>query len=369
MLRKTIKYIIAFWGFTIGLGLSIILKKMLISRIFMDDWKELIVQLMISFFVGFIFYLYSQRIMERWKKYISLLVIELENIPFNEIVLGSFGLILGLVIANLLSKPLIYIDIPYIAFVLQIILYGGLGCLGIKAMTKKKENIFSLEENLKSYKSIEVKSFDGNSSNSIPKILDTSAIIDGRISGLCKTGFIEGPLIIAEFVLEELQNIADSTDGLKRNKGRKGLDTLNEIHKEKVQKELNLEVIISYEKFDEIEAIDSKLLELTRLMKGKIITTDYNLNKIAEIHGINVLNINELANALKPVVLPGEEMEAYVAKEGKEKGQGLAYLDDGTMIVIESGGNFIGETIGIIVTSALQTSAGKMIFAKTKMLA
>ena len=368
MLQRTIKYIIGFLGFIVGFGLSIILKRILVSKICFNGWRGLSIQVVISFIIGLTFYLYSQKIIDRWRKYIGLLESKIEKIPLNEILLGSFGLILGLVIANLLSKPLIYIDIPYIAFVLQIILYGGLGCLGIKAMARKKEDIFSLEENLKAYKKSESKYYDKDSSNSIPKILDTGAIIDGRILDICKTGIIEGPLIIADFVLEELQSIADSTEDLKRNKGRRGLDILNEIQKGKI-KELGIEVIISYEKFVGIEATDSKLLELARLLKGKIITTDYNLNKIAEIHGINVLSINELANALKPIVFPGEVIEAYVAKDGKEKGQGLAYLDDGTMIVIESGGNFIGETIGITVTSALQTSAGKMIFAKPRMIA
>lgn len=154
---------------------------------------------------------------------------------------------------------------------------------------------------------------------------------------------------------------------MRRQKGRRGLDILNELQKDKIQKKLDIEVVISYEKFDAVESVDSKLLELARLMQGKIITNDFNLNKVAEIHGIEVLNINDLANALKPIVLPGEEIEAYVSESGKEEGQGLAYMDDGTMIVIESGKKFIGETIKVIVTSALQTSAGKMIFAKLKL--
>ncbi len=167
---------------------------------------------------------------------------------------------------------------------------------------------------------------------SCPKILDTSVIIDGRIADICRTGFIEGPLVIPEFVLEELQHIADSSDALKRNRGRRGLDILN-----KIQKELDIEVIIDDKKFEEEKEVDTKLLKLTQLLKGKIITNDYNLNKVAEVQGIDVLNINELANAVKPIVLPGEEMVVQVIKDGKESGQGLAYLDDGTMIVVESG--------------------------------
>jgi len=193
--------------------------------------------------------------------------------------------------------------------------------------------------------------------------LDTSVIIDGRIADICKTGFVEGPLIIPQFVLEELQHIADSSDTLKRNRGRRGLDILN-----KIQKELDIEVIIYDKKIDDVEEVDSKLLKLAQMLKGKIITNDFNLNKVAEVQGIEVLNVNELANAVKPIVLPGEEMVVHVIKDGKEFNQGLAYLDDGTMIVVEGGKQYIGEKIDVIVTSVLQTSAGRMIFAKPKSL-
>jgi uncharacterized protein YacL len=234
-------------------------------------------------------------------------------------------------------------------------------------MTRKRGDIPFIGKDIKTLRKAKIEPFVESKNNLVPKILDTSVIIDGRILDIYKTGFIEGPLIIAEFVLKELQNIADSSDVLRRQKGRRGLDILNELQKDKIQKKLDIEVIISYEKFDAIESVDSKLLELARLMQGKIITNDFNLNKVAEIHGIEVLNINDLANALKPIVLPGEEIKAYVSEGGKEEGQGLAYMDDGTMIVIESGKKFIGETIKVIVTSALQTSAGKMIFAKPKL--
>lgn len=368
MLERIMKYMIGFLGFIIGWGLSIIFKGLLNPDTLMNNWKELAMQLVFSFVIGLIFYQYSQEIINKWKRYINLLEKKLEALPLNEIVLGSFGLIIGLVIANLLNKPLEFFKIPYIKLSLQMFLYGGLGYLGMKVMTRKKEDISLLGKKLKNYRKSEIDALDEDSSKAIPKILDTSVIIDGRILDICKTGFIEGPLIIAEFVLAELQKIADSSDDLRRKKGRRGLDMLNEIQKDKIQKELDIEVIISYESLDEIESVDSKLLELARLMEGKIITNDYNLNKVAEIHGIDVLNINELSNAIKPSLLPGEEMQAYIVKNGKEKGQGLAYLDDGTMIVIEAGEGLIGNTIEVIVTSALQTSAGKMIFAKPKII-
>ncbi|HHY05143.1 MAG TPA: TRAM domain-containing protein, partial [Thermoanaerobacterales bacterium] len=194
-----------------------------------------------------------------------------------------------------------------------------------------------------------------------PKILDTSVIIDGRIADICKTGFIEGTLVIPNFVLEELRHIADSSDTLKRNRGRRGLDILN-----KIQKELNIDVDIYEGDFEDINEVDSKLVKLAQVLDGKIITNDFNLNKVAEFQNVQVLNINELSNAVKPVVLPGEEMVVQVIKDGKETGQGVAYLDDGTMIVVDGGKKHIGETIGVMVTSVLQTAAGRMIFARPK---
>ncbi|MBE3553623.1 MAG: TRAM domain-containing protein, partial [Thermicanus sp.] len=175
--------------------------------------------------------------------------------------------------------------------------------------------------------------------------------------------FLEGTLVIPQFVLEELQHIADSSDVLKRNRGRRGLDILNRIQKEK-----NIKVIIYEQDFDEIQEVDSKLVKLAKVLSGKVLTNDFNLNKVCELQGIPVLNINDLANAVKPIVLPGEELTVQVIKDGKEHGQGVAYLDDGTMIVVEGGKDFIGEHVDVMVTSVLQTSAGRMVFAKPKLL-
>lgn len=194
-----------------------------------------------------------------------------------------------------------------------------------------------------------------------PKLLDTSVIIDGRIADLVETGFIEGPLIIPQFVLRELQYIADSPDSMKRTRGRRGLDILR-----RVQTQSNIEVRIVEQDFPKLRGVDSKLVALSKQMNGKIMTNDYNLNKVAEVQGIHVLNINELANALKPVVLPGESLKVKVIKEGTEMGQGVAYLDDGTMVVVEAGKRYLGKTIEVVVSSVLQTTAGRMIFTKIK---
>lgn len=193
------------------------------------------------------------------------------------------------------------------------------------------------------------------------KILDTSVIIDGRIADICETGFIEGTLIIPQFVLRELQHIADSSDPIKRNRGRRGLDIL-----QKIQKNPNVQVHIHDMDFPEIREVDGKLVAMAKALVAKVVTNDFNLNKVAELHGVPVLNINELTNALRPVVLPGEEIRVYVLKEGKEYNQGVAYLDDGTMVVIDNGRRFISQTIDVCVTSVLQTTAGRMIFSRLK---
>jgi uncharacterized protein YacL len=192
-----------------------------------------------------------------------------------------------------------------------------------------------------------------------PLILDTSVVIDGRVADIVETGFLAGSLVIPQFVLRELQQIADSADSVKRNRGRRGLDIL-----QRIQKKASVEVQISEADFPDIREVDHKLIELARALDGKIVTNDFNLNKVAQLRGVKVLNINELANALRPVVLPGEIMRVYILKEGKEYNQGVAYLDDGTMVVVDNARRFIGKTIDISVTSVLQTTAGKMIFGK-----
>jgi uncharacterized protein YacL len=191
------------------------------------------------------------------------------------------------------------------------------------------------------------------------KILDTSVIIDGRIADICETGFIDGTLLIPQFVLKELQLVADSADSLKRNRGRRGLDIL-----QKIQKMSGIEVMISDLDYPEVREVDLKLIELARTLQGKIVTNDFNLNKVAQLRGVDVLNINELANSLKPVVLPGEIMKVFILKEGKEYNQGVAYLDDGTMVVVDNARKMISKTIDVVVTSVLQTTAGKMIFGR-----
>lgn len=312
---------------------------------------------------GIIFYLISSWLINLGKESTTKVEKMLQRVPTSEIIVGAFGLITGLVIAYLISSgPIKLIPIAWLGTLLSIIIYLLLGYLGTSISVKKREDLFGIFSLIKKPGQKEKEKPAAKSESNVqPKILDTSVIIDGRIADICKTGFIEGPLIIPAFVLEELRHIADSSDALKRNRGRRGLDILNRI-----QKELDINVEIIEKDFEELSEVDTKLLKLAQHMNGKVITNDYNLNKVAEFQRVPVLNINELANAVKPVVLPGEEMVVQVIKDGKEFGQGVAYLDDGTMIVVDGGKRYIGETIEVVVTSVLQTAAGRMIFVKPK---
>ncbi|WP_425456547.1 PIN/TRAM domain-containing protein [Cohnella pontilimi] len=278
-------------------------------------------------------------------------------LPTAELIPATAGLTAGIVLAALLYPFLS--DIPRIGALIAGAAAVSLAYAGARIALRKKDE---LGEWISVRRTVEQPAAE-QSTYEEHKILDTSVIIDGRIADICKTGFIEGTLVIPEFVLEELQHIADSSDLLKRNRGRRGLDILN-----KIQKELDVRVLIYSEPVEEAGEVDSKLVKLAKAMRGKVVTNDFNLNKVCELQGVSVLNINDLANAVKPVVLPGEEIVVQVIKDGKEHGQGVAYLDDGTMIVVEGGRDFIGTTMEVLVTSVLQTSAGRMIFAKPKLL-
>ncbi|MCM3588471.1 PIN/TRAM domain-containing protein [Mesobacillus maritimus] len=280
--------------------------------------------------------------------------------PLADLLSGGVGLFFGLLVAFLIGFAFNAIQVPVFNTVAPILLTLVFGYLGFQVGFKKRDELlglFSSRKKKSGEEDVEAKPV------STWKILDTSVIIDGRIADICQTGFLEGTIIIPQFVLEELQHIADSSDVLKRNRGRRGLDILNRI-----QKELAIQVDIYEGDFEDIHEVDSKLVKLAKLTNGVVVTNDFNLNKVCELQGVAVLNINDLANAVKPVVLPGEELNIQVIKDGKEHNQGIAYLDDGTMIVVEEGRNYIGKRIEVLVTSVLQTSAGRMIFAKPKLL-
>jgi uncharacterized protein YacL len=267
------------------------------------------------------------------------------------------GLLIGLTLAHLVSLAISTLTFELFTEYIQIIkalIYHVIGFAVMMFFIINYEEIKILD------KIIPLKIDDGDK-YVYYKILDTSVIIDGRISDICDTGFLEGILVIPNFVLNELQMIADSADSIKRNRGRRGLDILN-----KMQKDQSIMVKISDMDFPDIHEVDAKLVRLAKVMKAKIITNDFNLNKVAEFHGVPVLNINLLSNALKPVVLPGEEMKVNLIKEGKDQNQAIGYLDDGTMVVVENGRRRMNEEVPVIVTSVLQTTAGRMIFTRLK---
>ena len=277
------------------------------------------------------------------------LEMKLRAVPGHHMVGALVGGVVGLVAARLVWGALSGLDIIGDHF-LHVLLVVFLGYMGIVIGGQKGEWFEPARI---------IASFRDSSRLHQYKILDTSVIIDGRIADICETGFVEGTMVVPQFVLRELQQVADSSDSLKRNRGRRGLDIL-----QKIQKMANVHVQIVETDFPETREVDLKLIELARRMNGKIVTNDFNLNKVAQLRGVQVLNINELANSLKPVVLPGEVMRVFIIKEGKEAGQGVAYLDDGTMVVVDQAKRALGRTIEVSVTSVLQTTAGKMIFCR-----
>ena len=365
MLSKIIRTLISFLGVLLGITSYLSLEKYFPQVSFGID-NVFLVGIVVGLVVGILFYLISPWIFSKVREFVKILDKEISKYPQTDILLGVVGLIVGLVIAYLLVGGLLgsISGMPLIKMILSIIIYIFMGYIGVKITLKSRDDLFNINKlsRLTTALNKEKSSKKGVVENKIPpKVLDTSVIIDGRIADICKTGFIEGKLVIPRFVLNELQHIADSSDDLKRVRGRRGLDILNSI-----QKEMDMEVEISDVDFEDIPEVDSKLLKLAETINGKVVTNDFNLNKVAQFQGVEVLNINELANAVKPVAIPGEHMLAQVVKEGKEQNQGIAYLDDGTMIVVDGGRKYIGETITVLVTSVLQTPAGRMIFGKPK---
>ena len=365
MLQKLVRAVLTIAGALLGFGLYTLTKFLIIlaghkELVDFSEIQDMIISTLVAIIFGLIFFRLTPAFKKQGNKMANNLESDLQKMSANDIVMGTVGLIAGLIIAFLISQIYVGIKVPYLDVILNVITYIILGYLGIVIATKKGKDIRGSLLNWRLSGSGTGKG-GKTKSDATPKILDTSVIIDGRIADIMKTGFIEGQIVIPEFVLVELRHIADSSDALKRNRGRRGLDILN-----KIQNEYGVEIYNSTgeKSLDEIPEVDVKLLKLAQIMNGKVVTNDFNLNTVAGIKGVDVLNINELANTLKPVVLPGEEMILSLVKEGKENNQAVAYLDDGTMIVVEDGKRFIGQTIKVIVTSVLQTSAGRMIFAK-----
>ena len=349
MIKRIFRYVITLVVMTVAVGLLYALYNNNIWGI--QEYVADYAVILFGIFIGIIYFiLFSDVAADAIMKQVGIAEGKLVKMEIKELITGVSGIVIGLIIANLIGVALNGYGI--VGTGITVILNITLGVLGYRVATRKRDE---LEMPMFS-KSAQTKVSAGR-----PKILDTSVIIDGRILDLLHTGFIEGKIVIPTFVLDELRHIADSSDSLKRNRGRRGLDILNEI-----QKQLDVPVIIKEFNTKEKIEVDSKLLKMAEKMDAYVVTNDYNLNKVAEVQGVRVLNINELANAVKPMLIPGEEMTVTIIKAGKENGQGIAYLNDGTMIVIEGGSERIGETLQVVVTSVLQTSAGRMIFTKIK---
>jgi len=328
----------------------------LIQEIWIDNSIPIIVyQIVSTLLVGFLGFLVAPWISI---KPINAIRKRLSSVSAQTLVYGLIGLICGLIAAALLAYPISLLPAPLGSILpfIAVLLFGYLGIVLFVARQKDLHNIFrSLSKNAAS----EAKSESGGLHDTNRILVDTSAIIDGRISDIARTGFIPGRLLIPRFVLNELQYVSDSADNLRRQRGRRGMDVLADL-----QKDPSIPVTITDIDVEGVREVDDRLVVLARQLNCPILTNDYNLNRVAELQGVSVLNINELANAVKAILLPGETLEMKIIQEGKEHGQGVGYMEDGTMVVVENGQKYIGKTIKISVTKVLQTAAGRMIFAK-----
>jgi len=342
MLEKAMKYAFAIVGATTGLTVTRFV--LIRTGTSLTSYPSIGIMVAISVAFGAMMLYLGGRIVSFVANSMEKVEKLLQALTLYELMICVAGLIAGLIVANLLSVALMRIQVIGIPLtIISNVLFGSCGVF--LALSKRNENI--LEYKKRHHHSC--------------KLLDTSVIIDGRILDICRVGFLEGELVIPDFILEELRHLADSHDDLIRLKGRRGLDVLDSLKKDSI-----VPVKITKTKLDSDIEVDEKLMQYAKEEKACIVTNDYNLNKVASIAGIPILNINDLSNALKPLAVSGEEMTVKIIREGKENGQGIGYLDDGTMVVVEGANKFKGYEVDVVVTSVLQTSAGRMIFAKSK---
>jgi len=330
----------------------------------LEPWRYLAADISSIIFIGLISFLFAPLLISAVEKSIHFTELILQKLPLEDVIIGSIGLSIGLLLANLMGLALM--GLPVIGVGITLGLNVVFGFVGVRLALYQKKDILRVTGLLRREKAeVAVKATNSNELTSSRtaehkgKLLDTSVIIDGRIADLCATGFLEGPLVVPLFVLSELQLLSDSADPIKRARGRRGFDILNRI-----QKEINFPVIISEKDYENEHAVDAKLVKLSQETGYKLLTLDYNLNKMSVLQQVQVLNINDLANALRTIVLPGEALNVTIIKVGREQGQGIAYLDDGTMVVVDNASRMVGKTFLVEVTTSLQTSAGRMIFAK-----
>lgn len=365
MIKKIIRIVISLLGIPLGYGISALLLESVLT--FNNNVLKYSFYGILIVFMTILFYLITPYFITKIEKMFDKLEDLLVKESKETLIIGFIGIIFGIIIAFLLSLPISMLALSgifeTIKIIVAIIIYLTFASLGYRFSLRYKEDILRLfkkkssnDDFEKKYLSRKAKSIQ----NKIPdKVVDTSVLIDGRIKQIAETGFIEGDLIVPNFVLQELQLIADSADDLKRERGRRGLDIVNDLRN---SKKINFRT--TTKNYEDTKEVDIKLLKYANETGASILTNDFNLNKLAVIQNIKVLNINDLANSVKTVVLPGEKMIVNIIKAGKEKNQGLAYLDDGTMIVVEEGKDLIGQQVEVVVSTVLQTAAGKMIFTK-----
>lgn len=376
-LERLIRSIITLLGAGVGAGIAALLIPLLGRQYptFMNQvYGPVIAYCGLILLGGLVFFALSYALYARCMQMMSSMERWWDGIPTRQGLLMMAGLIAGLVVAALLTQLILSVGASLLTVSFSALMYVILGYVGMRiGMHRYREgkgghrvrrhsrrdpeetgllDAADLEEDEEAVQPVTL--------GIPPKLLDTSVIIDGRILDIVKTGFLEGDIVIAQFVLAELRHIADSGDSLRRARGRRGLDVLAKL------RELSIPLVIEETDYADIDEVDVKLLRLCRDKGGIVVTNDYNLNKVAGVTGIRVLNINDLANAVKPMLMAGEEMNVQIVREGKEPGQGVAYLDDGTMIVVENGRRHVGETVAVVVTTVLQTSAGRMIFTRLK---
>ena len=358
--KRFLRFIITVFGLFVGFGLVWVVFKNradLGLSVFFDAapaWVRTIIFAVISLIFGLIFFIFAPKIINGILKMTNKVERKTTELSMQQIFVGVIGLLLGLIIAALISTLIQKIPFQALRLLLNVITFAVLAYLGWRIPTSRIR-----EFNLPNWFRKSDVPLQQELGKAKPKLLDTSAIIDGRFFDAYKTGIIEGKIIVPAFVLDELRHIADSPDALKRARGRRGIDSIDALHSEHPDI-----VTVSKTDYSDLNEVDTKLIRLALEMGGIVVTNDYNLNKIASVQSVPVFNINDLANSLRLNVVAGELIDATIVKEGKEPGQGVAYFDDGTMIVIDGAGKLIGETVTAVVTSVLQTSAGKMVFAK-----
>lgn len=378
-MERLMRFIITLLGAGIGTGIAALLLPFLVRRYpeFISGYTGAIILYTGLILLGaLIFFAFSYSIYTRCMQLMTALERRWDSMPTRQCALVLGGLLAGLLVAALLTQLVLSAGASLLTISFSALMYVMLGYVGSRIGLHRyregkrlghrrhrsgdslADEALSLTDEV--LEEDEEPAIQPASPGIPPKLLDTSVIIDGRILDIVKTGFLEGDIIIAQFVLAELRHIADSGDAMRRARGRRGLDVLAKL------RELNTSIIIEETDYPDVDEVDVKLLRLCRDRGGVVVTNDYNLNKVAGVTGIRVLNINDLANAVKPMLMAGEEMNVQIVREGKEPGQGVAYLDDGTMIVIENGRRHVGEAVPVVVTTVLQTSAGRMIFTRLK---